>query len=229
MSNKLSRSKNVGAVCLGILLIFIIGFLLGYFRSSMSSDEVGQNKWEVKEYHSETASEDCVICKTKKEFCNEDNVGILFLNSGTVNRVQINKYNKNGQLITKEDTYTQTMTGLAYGENLSLTIESNGDRGYANVDINLGKEKEFDIAQAVENCCENCIKSLVEDYYSVTPYDVAVLNYKTGDIELVTPNTRAFSLGDFYISCVSRSTDGEKEISELDLLIFYCPNRYGDD
>ena len=69
----------------------------------------------------------------------------------------------------------------------------------------------------------------MDDYYSVEPYDIAVLNYKTGDITLIDCNTIAFTSDDYYISCQTKSNKGEEEISELDLLIFYCPVRYSKD
>lgn len=229
MGNKLSRHKAVGISCLGLLLMFVFGFIVGHFISSDDKGETDQKKWVEKEYHSDTLSEDCIICKNKALYANENNLCILFLNEGTINQVGINKYDDKGQLVEKEDTYTQTLMAPAYGKNNGITVTTNRDRGYADVNIDLGENKYFDMDQVVENCCEECIDKLMDDYYSVTPYDIAVLNYKTGDITLIDSRTIAFELDDYYISCQTKSYKVEKEISELDLLIFYCPVRYSKD
>lgn len=226
MGNKSSRCKAISIACLGVLFVFIFGFITGYFISGVDIVKTEQKEWIDKEYHSNTLSEDCIICKNRVLHANENNLGILFLNEGTINQVGINRYDKKGQLIEKEDTYTQTLTAQAYGKNTGIKIHTNRDRGYAEVDIDLGENKYFDLDQVAKNCCDNCIGKMMDKYYSVAPYDIAVLNYKTGDITLIDCKTIAFTLNDYYISCQPKSYSGEKEMSELDLLIFFCPNRY---
>lgn len=231
MGNKLSKRMKKVLMIIGMIVLFIMSFIAGHVISNLSANKevVSQKEWVAKEYHSDTLSKDCVICENKMLYGNEDNLGILFLNEGTINQVGINRYNDKGELIEKADTYSQTLMAPAYGKNAGIKIHTNRDRGYADVDIDLGENKYFDMDQVVENCCKECIDKLMDEYYSVVPYDIAVLNYKTGDVKLIDCNTIAFTLGDYYISCQTKSNKGEEEISELDLLIFYCPVRYSKD
>jgi len=131
-------------------------------------------------------------------------------------------------LVEKEDTYSQIITAPAYGKGMGMRIITNRDRGYAGVDIDLGDNAMFDMDMVSEHCCEGCIEEMLDEYFHVQPYDILVLNYSTGDLQLVSSNLRSFTLGDYYVSCEPRTYKGEEEIAEVDLLIFFCPNRYDD-
>ena len=98
--------------------------------------------------------------------------------------------------------------------------------GYMPERDDLVMQPEIDMDIAVEHCCADCLNILIEEYYSVEPYDVVVLNYKTGEIRLLASDLRSFMMGDFYVTCEPRCFKGEKEISEMDLFIVYCPERY---
>lgn len=230
MGKQLSKCKRIKVLCLVIFVVVsILSFMFGYMISDKSS--IGEQKheaWKETDFYSEISQEDCIICKTKKIYSNENNLGIFFLNDGTAYQIGINKYDDYGRLVEKEDTYSQMLTGPAYGESMSIQIDTNRDRGYANVDIRLGDNANFDIDKVSDNCCEECMAQMMDDYYSVQPYDILIMNYSTGDMQLITSRIRSFTMDDYYVSCEQRTKKGEEEISEIDLLIFFCPKRYSD-
>lgn len=228
MGKKLSKYKSLWLLCLVLFVVFI-SFMFGYLISNKNSiNEQKHETWKETDFYSEITREDCIICKTKQMHSNENNLGIFFLNDGTAYQIGINKYDDHGRLVEKEDTYSQMLTGPAYGESMSIQINTNRDRGYATVDIGLGDNENFDIDKVSGNCCEECIAKLMDDYYSVQPYDILILNYSTGDMQLITSRIRSFTMDDYYVSCEQRTKKGEDEISEIDLLIFFCPKRFSD-
>ena len=230
MGDKLSKNNGIGKICIWFFILFAVGFIFGYGISNRVSEKEEQphEPWEEPDYFSDIVQEDCLICKTRKLYSNENNLGILFLNEGAVNHVGINRYDEHGKLIEKEDTYTQISMGPAYGENMGIRISTNRDRGYAKVDIDLGDNAVFDMDMVSEHCCEECIEQIMDEYFHVQPYDILVLNYCTDDLQLISSNLISFTMGDYYVSCEPRTNKGEDKITEVDLLIFFCPNRYGD-
>ena len=230
MGDKLSKNNGIGKICIWFFILFAVGFIFGYGISNRVSEKEEQphEPWEEPDYFSDIVQEDCLICKTRKLYGNENNLGLLFVNEGAVNHIGINKYDEHGILVEKEDTYTQMLTAPAYGNGMGMRIITNRDRGYADVDIELGNKAVFDMDMVSEHCCEDCIEQMLDEYFHVQPYDILVLNYSTGDLQLVSSNLRSFTLGDYYVSCEPRTYKGEEEIAEVDLLIFFCPNRYGD-
>ena len=53
-----------------------------------------------------------------------------------------------------------------------------------------------------------------------------MIDFKTNDIRLLEPDITAFIFNDYYVSCDLREKRGEDSSAEMDLLIFYCPERY---
>lgn len=227
MSNSMTKGKNVKniVIIMGCIVAVIAGTILGKWYDAKAK-ELEWPADRMKGYSSDTISDNCIICQEKCLYGNEDNLGLICLNEGSAYHVGINRYDNNGKLIEKKNTSMQMLMAPAKGTGKGVQITTNTDRGYADVDIALGDKKEIDMDIAVEHCCADCLDALKKEYYSVEPYDVVVLNYKTGDIRLLTSDLRSFMSGDYYITCEPRSFKGETEISEMDLFIVYCPERY---
>ena len=173
-----------------------------------------------------TKSENCIICQQISLYGNEDNLGITYLNEDETYHVGINRYDNYGKLLKKKDPSMHTLFVPTKGTGKGVNITTDTNRGYANVDIFLGENKEIDMQKATKNCCSDYLNKLQEEYYSTEPYDIVVLNYSTKELRLLSPDLRSFLIGDFYVTCEQRHLTNETEISEVDLLIFYCPERY---
>lgn len=228
MGINISKNKIKILISIGFIFIFIMG-LWFFADKSMAVNKQEHEAWILEgNHHSEIDQDDCIICKNRNLYKNENNMSIIFLNNGTGNRIDINRYDDRGRLIERKDTYSQMTMGPAYGENMGIHINMNRDRGYAYVEIQLGEDAMLDAEKTYENCCDQCIEQMKNDYYQEQPYDILVLNHLTGDIKLITKTLKSFTMGDYFISCEKRTKEGEKEISEIELLIFFCPVRYGD-
>ncbi|EJY36058.1 hypothetical protein [Enterocloster clostridioformis] len=52
-----------------------------------------------------------------------------------------------------------------------------------------------------------------------------MIDFNTGEVRLFEENILGFTFGDYYISCNCKDTDDE-DMRNIDLLIFYCLERY---
>ncbi len=64
---------------------------------------------------------------------------------------------------------------------------------------------------------ENCLDK--------NPMGIGVIDFRTNEVRLFEKRVLGFLFGDYYISCNNwNSTDNGR--LEMDLFIFYCPERY---
>lgn len=220
-----SRSKRTIKILLWTLLCFL-AVITGTFLSNAMSKSPKWTLEGMRSILSNTESKNCIICKQLNLYSNEDNLGIVCLNDDETYHVGINRYDNYGNLIKKKDTSMQMLFAPANDLRKGVQITTDTNRGYAKVDISLEESKNIDMQKAKGNCCADCLSKLQEEYYSQEPYDIVVLNYKTKEIRLLSPDLLSFLIGDFYVSMEQRTSAGETEVSDVDLLIFYCPERY---
>lgn len=221
------KSKNKRIIKISFLLLLsIMSVIVG---TSLCNATAKSQEWTLESMRSllsNTESKNCIICKHLNLYSNEDNLGIICLNDDESYHVGINRYDDYGNLITKKNTSSQMLYAPANSLRKGVQITTDTNRGYAKVDISLAENKNIDMQKATYTCCTDCLSKLQEEYYSQEPYDIVVLNYKTKEVRLLSPNLLSFLIGDFYVSFEQRASVGETEISDVDLLIFYCPERY---
>lgn len=220
-----SRNKRTIKILFILLLCLVSIFAVTSLCNAMSKS----SEWTIESMRSllsNTESQNCIICKQLNLYNNEDNLGIICLNDDESYHVGINRYDDYGNLIKKKDTSMQMTFAPANDLRKGVQITTDTNRGYAKVDISFEESKNIDMQKATDNCCTDCLSKLQEVYYSQEPYDIVVLNYKTKEIRLLSPDLLSFLIGDFYVSFEQRTSAGEAEISDVDLLIFYCPERY---
>ena len=209
-------------------LLCIAAIILGIFLGTLYNDITKKSDWtldQMKSSTTNTPSTSCIICKEINLYRNEDNLGIIFLNEGMAHHVEINRYDNFGKLIEKKDTSSQMYIDPSNGNDIGVRITTDSNRGYGTADLRLAEHPEIDMTKASENCCSDCLSLIQKEYYSVEPYDIVVVNYKTGQLKLLSSTLISFMLGDYYVSCKQQTSD-KTDISEVDLLIFYCPERY---
>ena len=216
--------KVIGYVSV-CLLLFVIGVMWGLSRPKRTAERSWSDA-EMMGYVSSIEETDCVICDAKNQYKGEDNLGIILLNEGIEYRVGVNKYDDWGRLIEKGDTYNQTLWVPSAGERKGVEITTNTTRGYADVDVNLGENKYIEMEKVIEHCCTNCVNTLTDQYYTNEPFDILVLNYKTGDMRLITSTLKSFMCDDYYVICETRSKDESMDPSKVELFIVFCPERY---
>lgn len=76
--------------------------------------------------------------------------------------------------------------------------------------------------------CTECLNKAMDDGFGDDPSGMAVIDFSTLEVRMLRENLIAFQFGDFYVSCKAKRYEMEENDLEMDLLIFYCPKRYGD-
>lgn len=219
--------RKIKVLC--YILLCVVSVIMGALLDKLYDAMAEQSKWSIEEMRTSTTkieSENCIICQQISLYGNEDNLGIIYLNENETYHVGINRYDDYGKLLKKTDPSMHTLFVPAKDSGKGVSITTDTNRGYADVDISLGENKKIDMEKVTNNCCSDCLNKLQEEYYSTEPYDIVVLNYKTKELQLLSADLRSFLIGDFYVTCEQRYLSEESEITEVDLLIFYCPERY---
>ncbi len=174
------------------------------------------------EYTSRVTPDDCVLCKdhnhsVNSQYWEQDNIGILDLNTFDILPIRINRYDDSGNLdlseygimesngMHRDDTYVHSMT--------------HPDRGYATVQIS-GAEYKTSRKSVQSNLCASCIDAMNCVFWSEEdPPEFAVINYSERTIRPLDRDLTWFFLGNFGIDCEY------KENGDIHLLIVYLPPR----
>lgn len=158
-------------------------------------------------------------------------IGIYFSDSPssesrpTKKYIEINRYDESGSLIEEAVTGIGTYGNGTSEDGFTTVVMVNTNRGYASGNIHMNQDKAIDIEKISTNLCIDCLEHILNTAFE-EPYGVGLINFKTGELMLFTESLRGFMLGDFYVFCKPRAEDGSREISDIDLHIFYCPERY---
>lgn len=180
---------------------------------------------------SDVLPEDCLLCGESKKtllplYRGQKNVGIININTFDISPVIINRYDDAGNLI--EETADNMLMTTNHYEKSGLTVQISPDtnRGYANIDIFFKADSYIKINQMQMNLCTDCINNVWYNAYSDTPYTIGVINFDTLEVRLLDENITDFTFGDYYISCDYKERQANEDTTEINLLIFYCPERY---
>lgn len=185
------------------------------------------------EYLSGTDPENCLLCGPSSQtllplYRSQKNLGIISLNTFDICPVEINPYDDQGNPIEKPADST-SMTTSSHEENGTfIQIYPNTNRGYANVNLSFKDDETLDMDKAAANLCTECLNTVLNETWSSSPYGVGVIDFDTLQVRLLAENITAFTFGDYYISCSHREKTAKEDSVEMDLLIFYCPERYED-
>lgn len=206
-----------GALAMLVCLIIIANI-------SVAREQKQEKKtYEHIDYVSAITQDDCFICGTKDDpltaaHWSEDNVAILDLNTFEILRLEINRYGDHGEPVTTEAGYMQSYgmeTETGWVHTYVYT-----DRGFANVNIS-GVEYNVDRDSVQSHLCQTCLDTINGDCFGDNPpVELAVVNYAEKTIRPLITCTTGFGAGNFYVDCEF------KEEGKIDLLIFFCPNRY---
>ena len=188
---------------------------------------------EEPQYISETSKEDCLLCGDGKGtrlslYKGEENIGVISLNTFNLVHVEINRYDDHGKMI-EEPSQGTSMTRTCTGEGgFMFMAAEDTNRGYARCNLYFNEDEILDVEQAATHMCTECLNKAMNDGFGDAPTGMAVINFSTGEVRMLSENLVAFQFGDFYVSCESKKNETGGNPLEMDLLIFYCPKRYGD-
>lgn len=225
-----------------VLILFGIGSMSAYcYVIHQSSDKTSptetiavesayESELEKTRFYSELSSKDCMLCGTGTGsllpvYQGQDNVGIISLNTFTISCVEINPYDDYGKP-RKPDRGSATNIRGSGNEGYFSVISEDQGRGYAHGSISLNQDTWLNLEKAAIFLCSDCLNGIMEECWMEEPYGVGVIDFKTKEIRLFEEDVTAFMFNDYYISCKTRNRDAGESEKEIDLLIFYCPERY---
>ena len=176
--------------------------------------------YEHIDYISMIKPEECYICgdtgnNVAFPYWGEDNVGIVDLNTFELVRLEINRYDENGDLAKKSAGY-MTSGGLVSEEKESYVhAYCHPDNYYANVQIS-GVQYEINRESIESHLCQNCLDAINGLWFAgKPPVEYAVVSFEDRTIRPLMRSCAWFSAGNFGIDCEFKEDD------KIDLLIHY--------
>ena len=212
------KCKRIAAV------IFILMLLLCGCGQQAKTEE--EHDWQAEAeaaYVSCVDKEDCFICGADAGYFGQNNIGIVSLNTFAVLPVEINRYDRSGQLI-EENTGAMQMRNLKNGESgMTATVMLEPDRGIAHVSISPNGDATLDLVNAAGHLCCDCLAELASQLHG-SVNGVGVVNFSTQRLYVLQESVTSFGAGDYYIHC-----DRDAERGEIDILITYSPLRFDNE
>lgn len=206
-------SGIVGAVAMLLLL-----FCIANIRACSQADE--PSKYEHIDLVSKISQEECFVCGSGSDYAywGEDNVAILNLNTFRMHRIEINRYDAQGQLITEPAGVM--VSGGMHEDNTYVNSFTIPDEGYAQVDITkLDYEINRDVVQS--KLCQTCHDSINDLWFGDNPpAELAVVSLKERTIHGMVDTRPWFPVGEYGVDCEY------EENGDVDLLIHYIAPRY---
>ena len=170
-----------------------------------------------------TLQGECFLCGEGSDpitnlYWGEDNVGIINLNTFELMRLEINRYDDHGQLITEATGCLQS--SYLPGDDTYVHSYTYPDNGYSHVQI-TGVQHSIQRKTIQSRLCQDCLDTINELWFSgEAPSEYAIINFAERTIRPLVNCYPWFSTGNYGIDCEF------KENGAIDLLVLYCPNRY---
>lgn len=181
-------------------------------------------------YFSSTSAADCYLCgggieSLIPEYWGQNNVALISLNTFDIKPIEINRYD-NGHLIEEYAGVISFGGGGSVNGGFSAHLMLVYDRGYATGSLNFRDDEILDAGKAASFLCSDCLNGIIPKETGQC-FGIGAIDLATKKVRLFEESLGGFSLGDFYIDCnLKERRTGEPR--QMDVLIFYCPVRYGE-
>lgn len=210
--------------CKKIFLPALLCFLLiSSACSEQNKDSFGNRSYEHINFTSSIEKEDCYLCGDRPDheigsYLGQDNVGLINVNTFDVLLVEINRYDRNGQLI-EEATGTMQM-GICAIDDTTVSIMTDVDRGYSHVSFQpSGNGIDADTISSF--LCQDCLDDFSSFYFEgdAAP-EIAIINFATREIRPLVSSCPWFTIDNYLVDCSFEDT------GNINLRVTYRPIRY---
>lgn len=215
--NKCFVSGIIGAFC---MLFLIFGYAA--FDNIILNRRDAEQDQERISFVSSIDKQDCFVCGEHTDpltahYWNEDNIGILNLNTFEMMYIEINRYDDNSELI-QEPADVLVSDGLKC-EDSWLHSMTDPDRGYSHIDIS-NITREIDAESLQSRLCQGCLDQINSDcFFDSQPAEYAVISFAEKRIHAVTDSLRWYAMETYSVY-----TDFDED--SVRLMVEYCPVRY---
>ncbi len=212
-----------------VALLLLVMLVLAGCGTKRSTDTAVSEK---QAYFSDTSPEDCYLSGGGIEslipsYWGQNNIALISLNTFEIRPIEINRYDRlTGQLIEEYAGVVSFGGGGSTDGGFSANLMLEYDRGYADGSVDFHNDETLDTDKVASFLCADCLNKIVPREISQC-FGVGVIHLDTKEIRLFEKTLGGFGLGDFHIDCDLKEQKNS-DTSRMDLLIFYCPIRYGE-
>lgn len=229
------HSQNILPI-FSLLLLLFTGCSIAPARSAASANDStaeNPNTSTDSEFHSGTIPKNCLLCGDSSGtllpiYSGQNNIGIISLNTFQIAPVCINQYDDNGNLIEEPSSSHSIHITKTSDNGFFLMVTEDTDRGIAQGTLSFNQDEFLDMDKAASLLCSDCLSQALGNNSDMSSTGMFVIDFYTHKIRMFRENITAFQFDDYYISCRAKDRQTDNSTLEMDLLIFYCPKRYGD-
>ena len=206
---------------IGGALTMLVAIVIAANISANSKQE--PEEYEHIDYVSSIEQASCAFCGDSEDalfaqYPDEDNVAIVNLNTFEYQKISMNSYDENGQMIAESEGYYKGY--MVFGQDTYVHSKTFFNRSYATVEIHNSKYS-IDIEFLESNLCQDCLDMLNVFYWTEeAPPECAVINFKEKEIRPLDQCLTWFMMGNYGVDC------DYKDNGNIFLRVFYCPPRY---
>ena len=173
---------------------------------------------------------DCFLCGDREDtllpfYFGQENIGIIDLHTFEFIPVEIQPYDDTGNSKDPIPEYG-TSHSLSTGEDgFFCSVLENPSRGYATVYLAFPEDPYLDLEYLPSFLCSDCMDRITNVTDGLTR--MAIIDFSSKELRPLGQTTGSFLWGDYYIDCDKREHPGDSDRIEMDMLIFYCPEKTG--
>lgn len=210
--------RNIISGLIGAAIMFVLLIGGAYLHTYLTAE--ASEKYEHIDYVSTISEEECFICGTGSDFFywGEDNVAILNLNTFGMHRIEINRYDDQGQLIT--ESAGVMVSGGMHENDTYVNSFAFPDEGYAQIEI-TSVDYEINRELVQSKLCQTCLDTINDLWFGdLPPAELAVVSLAERQMHPLIDTSSWFSIGEFGVDCEY------EEDGDIDLLIHCITPRY---
>jgi len=214
--------KYILTAIAGALAMLIV---ITVMATAHANKERVPKEYEHIDYVSTITPKECYVCGNSgvtraSAYWDEDNVGIVNLNTFELLYLPINRYGDHRERIEESAGY-MTSSGMTDDETETYVhAYCFPDNAYPDVQLS-GVQYAIDRDSVQKHLCQTCLDSINDLWFTdQPPAEFAIISFENRTIQPLLNAHPWFSAGNYGIDCEF------KDNGKVDLLIHYCQNRY---
>lgn len=219
---KILRNLMILSMVVAICILALV------VKTALNNNKTDYGKYAF--YKSTIQKDDCYLCGNNPDssiapYLGESNIGLINLNTFDCFRFEVNRYDENHKLIEKLAKYG-TSKGWRGNEDTGSTFNYDVycNKGYLSAYVHFNDNSDLQLDRIQSFLCSDCLKTVMKEYQSDERHlDIALIDFQDGTIKPFQKGTVGVYLSDYYVT-IQYNTEHDT----LNLIGFYCPDRYSE-